>query len=92
MGVEAHKGSPLEWVLKDAQKFPKRADGKAFSGRGYNGTGLEHKRMETESCSFYLVIIRPSAGHEWSHSTVLVQPYSLRQEGTDSTFLLRTPA
>lgn len=56
MGVEGqteHKESPLEWVLKDAQKSPGGADGKAFPGRGYNRAGLKCKRVETESCSFY---------------------------------------
>lgn len=35
-------------------EVPKGADGKAFSGRGYNGTGLKHKRMETEPGSTVL--------------------------------------
>lgn len=80
MGVEGqteHKESPLEWVLKDAQKSPGGADGKAFPGRGYNRAGLKRKRVESESCSFYLVTTRPSASCEWSHSTALAQPYSL---------------
>lgn len=48
---------------------PQGADGKAFPGRGYNGTGLKCTQEDGNRICSYLVTTRPSASCEWSRST-----------------------